>query len=91
MIFMFLLTFRLSMPSRNSKYYAALLQTNSINSQKITSLLKRKSEFEDKAGPSSKNFKSNDVHSCKADCKISQPVTLYDNSTSQVTEMVTES
>lgn len=46
------------MPSHNSKYYAKSLKTNPINSLKITTLSKRKSESDDEAGPSSKNSKS---------------------------------
>ena len=89
---MFLLTFRrLSMTSHNSKYYAKSLKTNPVNSQKITTLSKRKSESDDEAGPSSKNSKSDDVPGCCADCKTSQPVILHDNSTLRVTEIATES
>ena len=88
---MFVLIFRLSMPSHNSKYYAQSLKTKPINSQKNTTLFKRKSESDDKAGPSSRKSKSDDVPSCSADCGTSQPVTLHDNSTSRVTEIVTES
>lgn len=89
---MFLLTFRrLSMPSHNSKYYAKSLKTNPINSLKITTLSKRKSESDDEAGPSSKNSKSDDVPSCSADCTTSQPVTLHDNSMLRVTKIATKS
>ena len=70
------------MTSQNSKYYAKSLKTNAVNYQKITTLFKRKSESDDKAGPSSKKSKSDDVPSCSADCETSQPVTLHDNSTS---------
>ena len=83
--FMFVLTFRLSMPS---KYCPKLLKLNLVNSQKITTLFKRKSKFDDKAGPSSKKSKSDDVPSCSADYKSSQPVTLHDNSTSRVNKIV---
>ena len=88
--FMFVLTFRLTMESHNSKYYAKLLKTNPVNFQKITILFKTKSESDNKAGPSSKKSKSDDVPSCSADCKTPQPVTLHDNSTLQFTEIVTE-
>ena len=80
--FMFVLTFRLSMPSHNSKYYAKSLKTNPINSQEITTLFKRKSKSDNKAGPSSKKLNSDDVPSGSADCETSQPVTLHDNPTS---------
>ena len=53
--FMFVLTFRLSIPSHNSKYYAKSLKTNSVNSQKITTLFKRKLNLAIKQGHHPKN------------------------------------
>ena len=80
--FMLVLTFGLSMPPHNSKYYAKSLKTKPINSQKITALFKRKTESDDKAGPSSKKSKSDDVPSCSADCKTTQLQNITDCKTS---------
>lgn len=54
-------------------------------------MFKRKSQSDDKVGPSSKKSKSDDVSSCSDDWETSQPVMLHDNSTLWVTEVATES
>lgn len=62
-----------------------------MNSQKITTFFKRKSQSDDKVGPWSKKSKSDDVPSISDDWETSQPVMCLDNSTLWLTEIVTES